>query len=172
MGTGKDKGEQQMALVDYFLKLDGIDGESQDDKHKNEIDLESWSWGATNVGDAAYRGGAGAGKVAMQDFHFVMKVNKATPKVMEACATGEHIKKAILTCRKAGKQQQEYLKVTLHDFIISSYQTGGSHGEVVPVDQISLNFSKIEMEYKEQKPTGELGGVTKGGWDAKANKKV
>jgi len=161
-----------MALVDYFLKIDGIEGESTDDKHKNEIDLESWSWGETNVGDAAQRGGMGAGKVALQDFHFVMKVNKSTPKLMEACATGEHIKKAVLTCRKAGKQQQEYLKVSLSDFIVSSYQTGGSHGEVVPVDQISLNFSKIEFEYKEQKATGELGGVVKGGWDAKANKKV
>jgi len=161
-----------MALVDYFLKIDGIEGESMDDKHKNEIDLESFSWGETNVGDAAYRGGAGAGKVSMQDIHFTKKVDKATPKLFEACATGEHLKKAVLVCRKAGKQQQEYLKVTLHDFIVSSYQTGGSHGEVVPVDQFSLNFSKIEMEYKDQKPTGELGGTTKGGWDAKANKKV
>jgi type VI secretion system secreted protein Hcp len=171
MGIGKNKGEQQMA-VDYFLKIDGIEGESQDDKHKNEIDVESWSWGETNSGDAQARGGEGAGKVSLQDFNFVMKVNKATPKLMEACATGEHIKKAVLTCRKAGKQQQEYLKVTLSDFIVSSYQTGGSAGEVIPVDQISMNFAKIECEYKEQKPTGELGGVVKGGWDAKANKKV
>jgi len=165
-------GELCMAVVDYFLKIDGIEGESQDDKHKNEIDVDSWSWGETNSGDAAARGGMGAGKVTLQDFHFVMKVNKATPKLMEACATGDHIKKAVLTCRKAGKQQQEYLKVTLNDLIVSSYQTGGSNGEVIPVDQCSLNFSKVEFEYKEQKATGELGGVVKGGWDAKANKKV
>jgi type VI secretion system secreted protein Hcp len=159
-----------MALVDYFLKIDGIEGESADDKHKNEIDVQSWSWGETNVGDAAFRGGMGAGKVSMQDFHFTMKVNKATPKLMQSCASGEHIKKAILTCRKAGKQQQEFLKVTLSDFIVSSYQSGGSASDVIPTDQISLNFSKIEFEYKEQKPTGELGGTVKGGWDAKANK--
>jgi type VI secretion system secreted protein Hcp len=159
-----------MALVDYFLKIDGIEGESMDDKHKNEIDIQSWSWGETNVGDAAFRGGLGAGKVSMQDFHFTMKVNKATPKLMQACASGEHIKKGILTCRKSGKQQQEFLKVTLSDFIVSSYQSGGSASDVIPTDQISLNFSKIEFEYKEQKPTGELGGTVKGGWDAKANK--
>jgi len=158
--------------VDYFLKVDGIDGEATDSKHKGEIDVESWSWGATNSGDAAHRGGMGAGKVAMQDFHFVMKVNKATPKLMEACATGEHIKKAILTCRKAGKDQQEYLKVTLSDLVVSSYQTGGSHGDVVPTDQVSLNFSKVEYEYKEQKPDGTLGGAVKAGYDLKANKKV
>jgi len=162
-----------LALVDYFLKIDGIEGESQDDKHKNEIDVESWSWGETNGGDAAHRGGMGAGKVSMQDFHFTMRVNKASPKLMEACATGEHIKKAILTCRKAGKQGQEYLKVTLSDLIISSYQTGGSNGDsVVPIDQISMNFSKIENEYKEQKADGTLGGTVRSGYDLKANKKV
>ena len=114
----------------------------------------------------------GAGKVAMQDFHFVMRTNKATPKLMEACATGEHIKKAVLTCRKAGKDQQEYLKVTLSDLLISSFQTGGSSGNVVPTDQCGLSFAKIEFEYKEQKPDGSLGGTVKGGWDVKANKKA
>ncbi len=115
----------------------------------------------------------GAGKVSMQDFHFVMKVNKASPKLMLACATGEHLKKAELTCRKAGKEQQEYLKVTMSDLIVSSFQTGGSAGgDVVPVDQISLNFSKIEFEHKEQKSDGTLGGAVKAGYDLKLNKKV
>jgi len=95
----------------------------------------------------------------MQDFHFVMKVNTASPKLMEACATGDHIKKAVLTCRKAGKEQQEYLKVTMSDILVSSFQTGGSNGsETLPMDQISLNFAKVEMEYKEQKSDGTLGG--------------
>jgi type VI secretion system secreted protein Hcp len=160
-----------MSAVDYFLKIDGIEGESQDSKHKNEIDIESWSWGATNIGDAAYRGGQGAGKVTMQDFHFTMKVCKATPKLMLACASGQHIKSAQLTVRKAGKEQQEYLKIKLDDFIVSSYQAGGSHGEgIVPIDQISLNFSKIEYEYKEQKADGTLGGTVKANWSVKENK--
>jgi type VI secretion system secreted protein Hcp len=159
--------------VDYFLKIDGIDGESTDSKHKGEIDVQSWSWGETNSGDAAHRGGMGAGKVSMQDFHFVMNVNKATPKLMQHCASGEHVKKAVLTCRKAGKEQQEYLKVTLSDLVVSSYQTGGSSGDhAVPVDQVSLNFSKVEFEYKEQKPDGSLGGSVKGGWNVKENKVV
>ena len=161
-----------MAHVDYFLKIDGIEGESQDSKHKNEIDVQSWSWGETNSGDAAHRGGMGAGKVSMQDFHFVMHINKATPKLMEHCATGQHVKHAVLTCRKAGHTQQEYLKVTMSDLVVSSYQGGGSSGDTIPVDQISLNFSKIEYEYKEQKPDGSLGGTVKAGYDLKANKKV
>ena len=161
-----------MAVVDYFLKIDGIDGESSDAKHKGEIDLQSFSWGATNSGTHAHGGGGGAGKVSMQDFHFVMHTNKATPKLMLACADGEHIKKAVLTCRKAGKDQQEYWKVMMSDLLVSSVQHGGSNGEIVPVDQISLNFAKIEWEYKEQKPDGTLGGSVKAGWNLKENKKV
>jgi type VI secretion system secreted protein Hcp len=162
-----------MASVDYFLKLDGIDGESADSKHKNEIDLESWSWGETQGGTFSAGGGGGAGKVVMQDFHFVMRVNKSSPKLMEACASGEHVKKAVLTCRKAGKEQQEYLKISFSDCLVSSFQTGGSGGsDIVPCDQISLNFSKIEYEYKEQKADGTLSGAVKAGWNLKENKKV
>ena len=76
--------------VDYFLKIEGIEGESHDDKHKNEIDLQSWSWGETQTGTHSAGGGGGAGKVDMQDFHFVMAHNKASPKLMLACASGEH----------------------------------------------------------------------------------
>lgn len=162
-----------MAAVDYFLKIDGVDGESGDHKHKAEIELESWSWGETNAGTGRSGGGSGAGKVSMQDFHFVMKANKASPKLMLACANGEHIKKAILTCRKAGKEQQEFLKVTLSDLLVSSYQTGGSgHSDIIPTDQISMNFAKIEFEYKEQKADGSLGAAVKTGYDVKANKAV
>ena len=162
-----------MAHVDYFLKIDTIEGESADKAHKGEIDLESWSWGEAQSGAHVAGGGGGAGKVAMQDFHFVMKINKASPKLFLACASGEHIKKAVLTCRKAGKEQQEYMKVTMSDLLVSSFQTGGSnHGDALPTDQISLNFAKIEVEYKEQKVDGTLGGPVKAGWDVKQNVKV
>ena len=161
-----------MAAVDFFLKVDGIEGESTDAKHKNEIDVQSWSWGETQSGTHAGGGGGGAGKVSMQDFHFTMTVNKATPKLMLACATGEHIAKAVLTCRKAGGEQQEYMIVTFTNLLVSSYQTGGSQGDLVPVDQISLNFSKIEVEYKPQTEKGALGGPVKVGYDLKLNKKV
>jgi type VI secretion system secreted protein Hcp len=109
----------------------------------------------------------------MQDFHFVTKYNKSSPKLFLACASGQHIKNAVLTCRKAGGDQEEYLKVTMSDLLVSSYQTGGSSGgDIVPTDQYSLNYSKIEFEYKEQKPDGTLGGAIKAGWSVKENKKV
>jgi type VI secretion system secreted protein Hcp len=92
----------------------------------------------------------------MQDFHFVMSVNKATPKLVLACATGEHIKSAILVCRKAGKEQQEFLKYSFTDVLISSYQTGGSDS---PVEQCSFNYTAMQVDYKEQKADGTLGGA-------------
>jgi type VI secretion system secreted protein Hcp len=158
--------------VDYFLKIETIEGEATDDKHKSEIDVMSWSWGETQSGTAAAGGGGGAGKVSMQDFHFVMRVNKASPKLFIACATGTHIPKATLTCRKAGAEQQEYMIWVFSDLMVSSYQTGGSEGDVIPVDQISLNFSKVEYEYKPQKADGSLDSPVKAGYDLKLNKKL
>lgn len=162
-----------MSTTDFFLKIDGIEGESKDKNHEGEIDLLSWSWGETQSGAHAAGGGGGAGKVSMQDFHFTMTVNKATPKLIEYCASGKPVTKAILTCRKAGGEQEEYLTYTFSDLIISSYQTGGSSGSgVVPTEQISFNYAKMEVEYKEQKADGTLGGAIKAGWDLKKNAKV
>jgi type VI secretion system secreted protein Hcp len=160
-----------MAAVDYFLKIEGIDGEASAKGHDKEIELLSFSWGATNSTSAA-GGGHGGGKVNMAPMHASMYVNSASPKLMLACASGEHIKKAVLTCRKAGKDQQEYLKITMSDVLVSSYQHGGSSGKVVPVDQFSINFAKIEFEYKPQKPDGTLGSAVKAGWDLKQGVKV
>lgn len=160
-----------MALVDYFLKIEGVEGESPDHKHKNEIQVESFSWGETNQATMAYGGGGGAGKVQFQDFHFLMKVCKASPKLFVKCATGEHIKKAELVARKAGKEQQEFLKVTFEDLVVSSYQTSGDgKHDVIPMDSITLNFAKVEIEYKEQKADGSLGPPQKAGYDLKLNK--
>ena len=161
-----------MAAVDYFMKIDGIKGESTDDKHKEEIDVLSFSWGATQQGSSSFGGGGGAGKVVMNDFSFTKKVDKASPALMLACADGSHIKSVEMVARKAGKEQQEYLKIKLSDVLVSSFQSGGSQGDVVPVDQISLNFAKVEVEYKPQKADGTLDAAAKAGWDVKANKKA
>jgi type VI secretion system secreted protein Hcp len=159
-----------MAAVDYFLKFDGIKGESTDVKHKDEIDVESWSWGETHAGANHPGGGGGAGKVSMQDFQFVMGLNKASIGLMKACATGQHIKTATLSARKAGKGQQEYLTFKFHDVLVSSFQTGGSEDAVVPADSVSFNFAKLEVEYKPQKADGSLGAPLEFKYDLKANK--
>jgi len=157
-----------MALVDYFLKFDGIDGESQDKTHKNEVQILSFTWGETQAGTMGLGGGGGAGKVAFQDVHVRKYVDKASPKLLLCCASGSHIKNAILTARKAGKDQQDYLKITFTDLLVSSYQFGGlAESSVVPTEEVTLNFTKVEMEYKEQKPDGTLGGAVKAHYNIK-----
>ena len=161
------------ANQDYFLKIDTIDGESGDAKHKGEIDVLSWSIGESNGGSMAFQGGGGSGKVAFQDFHFTQRMSKASPKLFLACASGQHIPKAVLTVRKAGGTQQEFFQVTMSDLLVSSYQTGGAGSDnSLPIEQISINFAKIEVQYKEQDAKGNLGGPIKAGWDLKQNQKV
>jgi type VI secretion system secreted protein Hcp len=159
-----------MAAVDYFIKFDGIKGESADVKHKDEIDVESWTWGETHAGGAGSGGGAGAGKVSMQDFQFVMRLNRASAVLMKACATGQHIKLATLSARKAGKGQLEYLTFKFRDVLISSFQTSGSEETPVPTDSVSFSFAKVEVEYKPEKSDGSLGSAVDFRYDLKTNK--
>jgi type VI secretion system secreted protein Hcp len=162
-----------MAQVDYFLKIDGVDGESTDDKHKGEIDVVSFSWGVTNSGTAGFGGGQGAGKVVPHDLSFVKVIDKASPTLFIGCATGQHYKNAVLVVRKAGGGQQEYLKITMEDVFVSSFVTSGTGGDsIVPSESISLNFGKIEHSYKAQKADGSLGGEVKQKYDFTANKKI
>jgi len=155
---------------DYFLKIEGIDGESTDDKHKNEIEVLSYSWSESQAGTHGAGGGGGSGKVSMADFSFMMMANKASPKLMLACATGDHIPSAKLTLRKAGGEQQEYMAITFSDVLVSGYSTGG--GGEIPSENITLNFAKVEFEYKPQKPDGTLDSPIKTGYDLKLNKKI
>ncbi len=158
------------ASVDYFLKLDGVEGESKNDRHRNEIEILSFSWGLSQGGTSGVRGGGGAGKASFQDMHFSMPLSKASPKLFLAAATGEHIPKAVFTSAKPDKNG-DYLKITLTDILVSSYQQDGSQG-TIPTDQFSLNFTKIEYEYSPTKPDGSLDASVKAGYDVKANKKV
>ena len=159
---------------DFFLKLDPkVEGESLDDKHKGEIDIESYSWGVTNAGSAGQGGGSGAGKASAQDLHMTKKIDKSSPRLMLACATGEHFKTGLLTIRKAGGKQEEYFKVALEDILVSSYQTGASSGsDELPTDQFTLNIGKVKFSYSPQKVDGSLGAADEKGYDFTANKKM
>ena len=159
--------------VDMFLKIDGIPGESTDDRHRDEIDVLSYNWGESQPPTASSAGGSAAGRVTMQDFHFAMRVNKASPKLFLACASGTHIRNAILTVRRSGANPVEFLKWTLSDVTVASYQTASnvSPGEP-PLDQTSLRFAKIEVEYSAVKPDGSLDTPIKAGWDVQANRPV
>ncbi|HKW60202.1 MAG TPA: type VI secretion system tube protein Hcp [Candidatus Dormibacteraeota bacterium] len=160
-----------MAAVDIFIKFDGILGESLDHKHKDEIVLESFSWGESNTGAHAATGGAGAGKVSMQDFHFTARVSKASPKLMMACATGQHIKTGVVTLRKTQSENQfEFLFIKFDTVVITSVQDAGDTNNV-PLEQVSFAFAKINVEYKEQKADGSLGATVDFAWNLAANRK-
>jgi type VI secretion system secreted protein Hcp len=158
--------------VDYFMKIEGVPGESKDDKHKGEIDVVSFSWGTTQNGTMAYGGGGGGGKVDFQDFQFMMKIDRSLPKLLEACATGWHLSKAMLTVRKAGKVQQEFLKYTFTDLLVSGCNIDSGRGDDLPTAQITINYAKIEFEYREQKADGTMNGPIKGGWNVKTNQAI
>jgi type VI secretion system secreted protein Hcp len=155
--------------VDMFLKITDVTGESKDSKHKGEIEIESFSWGASQLGTSSHGTGAGAGKVSMNDFHFVMRNNSSSPTLFLFCANGKHLKEAKLTCRKAGGKQENFLEVTMSDVLVSSYQTGGSGAGEVPMDQISLNYSKIAIDYLAQDEKGITKSAGKKWWDMKTN---
>src|SRR5437762_4191097 len=128
---------------DIFAKLGDIKGESLDDKHKDEIEVLSFSWGVTNAGVVSPGGGAGAGKATFQDLSIVHQIDKASPLLLKACATGTHIKDATITHRKAGKGQQEYLIVKLNDVIITGVTHGGASGQPFS-ESVTMAFAKVD----------------------------
>jgi type VI secretion system secreted protein Hcp len=157
--------------TDIFLKIDGIDGESTDSVHKGEIELLSYSFGVSNAGSIDSGGGGGAGKASFQDFHFVSRLQKSSPKLFLACASGQHIKFAALSMRKAGGRFPDFYKIRLDDVLVTSFQQGGSADgvESVPTEQISLNFAKIEIDYSVQDQKGALGETVQAIWDLREN---
>ena len=157
---------------DAFIKIKDIAGESNDKKHAGEIEVESFSWGVTQTGSAATGTGHGGGKAQCQDFSFVKHVDKSSPNLMQHCATGKHIPEVNFVARKAGGEQVEYLKVKFTDVIISGYQIGGNGNDPadITMETVTLNFTKIAMDYQEQGQDGKpKGGPVHGGWDVKAN---
>jgi type VI secretion system secreted protein Hcp len=155
--------------VDMFLKLGDVVGESKDKSHKGEIDVLSWSWGASNAGSVHMGGGGGAGKVNVQDLSFTKYIDLASTDIFLATCNGKHYPEATLVVRKAGETPLEYLTITMSDVLISSYSTGGSGGEDRLTESISMNFSKMVMTYKEQAAKGAQGKAPSVSWDIAAN---
>jgi type VI secretion system secreted protein Hcp len=158
---------------DMFMKIKEIKGEARDKTHKEEIDVLSWSWGMSNSGSAHLGGGMGAGKVNVQDLSFTKFIDKSSPDLMLHCCIGKHIPEATLTCRKAGGDNPlEYLTIKLSDVMVTSVSTGGSGGEDRLTENVSLNFAKVEVAYKEQTATGGVGATPKMGYNVAENVKV
>ena len=157
--------------ADIFAKIGTIKGESLDAKHKHEVEVLSWSWGVAQSGTIGHGGGGGAGKATFHDFNFTHHIDKASPVLLKACATGEHIKEATITVRKAGKGQQEFLIIKMKDIIITGvHPSGTGEGSVATAEQVALQFAKVDLEYKPQKADGSLDAGLHLKYDIKANK--
>jgi type VI secretion system secreted protein Hcp len=158
----------------WFLKIDGIDGESTVDGHAGEIDVLSWSWGVTYPGGGPGAGsGAGAGKPEFNDFNFVARISKASPLLFLSCATGTHHKFAALTGARAGEKIKgsEFLKYKLTDVQVTGVQHAGGEAES-PTEQFSLNYTKFEISFSPMKVDGSLGAAVTAKFDLKQSKKI
>src|SRR3984957_15309882 len=156
--------------ADILEKRGDIKGESLDDKHKDEIDVLSYSWGVTNAGSMSSGGGGGEGKASFHDLTFTHNIDKDSPVLLQSCATGVHLKEGTITHRKAGKGQQEFLVVKMNDIIITGVTHGsgdGSHSE-----NVSIQFAKVAWEYKPQKADGSLDAGVSFKYDIKGQKEA
>ena len=155
---------------DVFAKIGTIQGKSTDIKHKNEIDVLAWSWGVMQSGSMAYGGAGGTRRASFNDFTFTHHIDKATPLLMKACAVGTHIPDATITVRKAGKGQQEYLIIKMTDVLITSVAMSVAEGAATTAENVTLQFAKVDFEYKPQKADGSLDAGLHFKYDIKDNK--
>ena len=153
---------------DIFAKIGDIKGESVDSKHKDEIELLSWSWGVSRSASGS-GSGAGTGKAHFNDLSFTHKIDKASPLLLKACATGQHLKEATITRRKAGKGQQEFLVIKMNDVLVTSVADSDDSGGG-PMESVTLAFAKVDLEYRPQKPDGSLDAGLHFKYDLKTNK--
>jgi len=155
--------------VDYFLKLsDGIEGESTDSNHKTEIQIMSWSWGASQVSSVAGTGGSGAGKADLSDFSIMTYFDKATPRFFKSIGLGTHIKSGTMSAIKSGADGKPYLKVDFKELFVSSLQISGS--SEVPTVSLSFTYNEIKIDYSIQDENGNLKSTGPVTYNTKENK--
>jgi type VI secretion system secreted protein Hcp len=159
-----------MAQVDMFLKLDGIKGESMDAAHGEEMDILSWSWGASQAGTGHSGGGSGGGKLAVRNLSIMKKIDAASPTLFQKCCTGTHIKSGKLTVRKAGAHPLEYIKLHLTDVLVVNIEPSGTESNLMPMESVTLNFTQFHYEYTKQKADGTAGTKTEAAYNMKENR--
>jgi type VI secretion system secreted protein Hcp len=158
--------------IDCFLKVEGIPGESTDDKHKDWIEILSYNSGLSQMASAtaSSSGGATTARADFQDFFVAKALDKASPKLAVACADGTHIKEVTLELCRAGGDKLKYMEYKLSNCIVSSCNVGG--GGVEPSETLTFNYGKIQWTYTQQKRAdGSGGGNVAAGWDLEKNAK-
>lgn len=149
---------------DIILDIDGVTGESADDKHSGKIDVLAFSWGISNPGSFHQGGGGGVAKADFADLTITKHIDAATPTLMLYCSNGKHFDSAKLIVRKAGGDKIEFLVFTLSKVMVSGYSTGGSDGTNL-TENIKLNFSKVHVDYTQQSADGSAGTKYPYTWD-------
>ncbi|MBT0394094.1 Hcp family type VI secretion system effector [Morganella morganii] len=157
---------------DIFIKIEGIEGESQDFSHKGEIDLLRWDWSVSQPSNMHAGSGGGAGKVTVYDLYFKHYFDKASTNLLKYCLSGKHIPEAILTVRKSGGDPLEFLKITLQEIVITSVDSVGEIYMPSPIEKVSLQFARVKFEYLPQNAEGGSMGVVAVGYDIKANTSI
>jgi type VI secretion system secreted protein Hcp len=142
-----------------FIKIGDIAGESRDHTHRGEIDVLAWSWGMTSGPQAEF-----------QDLALTKFVDKASPKLLEACSGGRHIPVATLTVRKAGSQPLEYIVIEMQDVRVSSVATGSEGGEDRLTENVTLSFGQVKVTYTEQDADGKPVGKVEYSWNIEENR--
>lgn len=156
--------------TDMFIALKGIEGESPDDKHPNEIQIKSYAFGATQSGTAHEGSGSTAGRADIHDLTFTKHVDKSSPLLYFLCCSGQTIDNAVLSVRKAGGAKPiDYLKVTLSQVLVTSFVSGAQGSQDRAEETIKLNFATCKVEYTPQKADGTGMGVIAKGWDVAKN---
>ena len=157
-----------VSASDMFLKLTGVTGESVDEKHKGEIDVLSWSWGMS-TGTGKVKRGTIAPQ-CIQDLQLTKFTDSASPQLIMQGVLGQTSKEGILTMRKAGKGQQEFLVIKMSDVIITAVTDADS--EESNLETVSLAFAKVDLEYRPQKADGSLDAGIHFKYDIKAHKEA
>src|SRR5579863_509349 len=154
---------------DIFLKLTGIEGESTDSSHPNEIEVLTWDWSVSQQSNMHAGSGGGAGRCTVSDLTFEHYIDRATPNLTQYCLTGKHIDNAVLVMRKAGGKPLEYLRITLEDVLITQVKPVGNVNMRAPREEVRLSFARVKQEYAIQNAQGGSAGTVSMGFDIKAN---
>jgi len=152
-----------------FLKIEGIKGEARAEKHNEEIELMSWSWGETQSVFPSDKS-KGGGSVSMRDLQFSAVTSSASSQLLIHCAAAKRLKTAIITCEQDHKKGKHiYLTITLTNVVVGSYDIEGSSSENHCLERVTLKFTKIEFAYTPLKPDGTPGGNFTASWDLALN---
>jgi type VI secretion system secreted protein Hcp len=155
---------------DMFLKIHGIEGESEDASHQGEIDVIDWTWEVSQKSSVHMGAGGGAAKATVEDFQFSHFIDRATPNLTLYCLTGKHIDEVVFYVRKAGEKPLEYMTLTMHDAIVTKVASQGQHhGEERPLERVRLSFARLKQEYVVQNAQGGSAGAVTATFDIKKN---